>query len=236
MPVLTNRDAVELRRRLTAWLSPRVPGGLRSEVSELIVPDTSGFSSETVLFDAPIGAPGAPPGRYVARLRPDPALVPVFPEYDLVLQYRCMQLVGARTSVPVPPLVGVERDEAVLGTPFLVMGRVDGLVPADNPPYVFGGWMVNASRAALECLERESVAVLAGVHALHPGNADLSFLPGATDGESPLRSHFLREQAYYDWARDGQRSQASEAALRALEERWPSETPPVLAWGDARIG
>lgn len=39
----------------------------------------------------------------------------------------------------VPPPRWFEPDPAVLGAPFLVMSRVDGDAPADNPPYPIEG-------------------------------------------------------------------------------------------------
>ena len=48
-----------------------------------------------------------------------------------------------------------------LGSPFLLMRRVDGIVPSDIPPYTMAGWLFEASEAEQRKLERESVRVLA---------------------------------------------------------------------------
>ncbi len=64
-----------------------------------------------------------------------------------------MNLVRARTDVPVPDVRWVELDPQWLGTPFLVMRRIDGEAPPDIPPYVFGGWVADAppeTRAAMQ--------------------------------------------------------------------------------------
>ena len=68
-----------------------------------------------------------------------PDVFPVFPEYDIELQAKCMKLVRARTDVPAPEVRWVELDPQWLGTPFLVMRRIDGDAPPDIPPYVFDG-------------------------------------------------------------------------------------------------
>ncbi len=94
------------------------------------------MSSETVLFEMTIDGEHE---RYAARLAPMPDVYPVFPEYDIELQAKCMQLVRARTDVPAPEVRWVELDPQWLGTPFLVMRRIDGDAPPDIPPYVFDG-------------------------------------------------------------------------------------------------
>ena len=99
------------------------------------------MSSETVLFEMTVGGETE---RYAARLAPMPEVYPVFPEYDIELQAKCMNLVRARTDVPVPDVRWVELDPQWLGTPFLVMRRIDGEAPPDIPPYVFGGWVADA--------------------------------------------------------------------------------------------
>ncbi|MGA9556574.1 MAG: hypothetical protein WBR11_06960, partial [Terriglobales bacterium] len=48
-----------------------------------------------------------------------------------------------------------------LGTPFFVMDQVDGRVPLDNPPYVFTGWLLEATPEERAALQRSSIALLA---------------------------------------------------------------------------
>ena len=95
----------------------------------------------------------------------------MFPEYDLELQRRVMQTVAAHTEVPVPEVLAHETDAEWLGSPFLLMRRVDGIVPSDIPPYTMAGWLFEASEADQRKLERESVRVLARLHALHARDA-----------------------------------------------------------------
>ena len=94
------RDPDELRRRLHAWAARVVAPDV--EVTDVGAPEGTGMSSETLLFSLlrKGSAPNQPIERYVARLAPDPSVVPVFPEYDLPLQRRCMELVRALTDVP----------------------------------------------------------------------------------------------------------------------------------------
>ena len=50
---------------------------------------------------------------YAARLAPMPEVYPVFPQYDLELQRRCMDLVRAHTDVPAPEVVWYEARREV---------------------------------------------------------------------------------------------------------------------------
>ena len=129
-------------------------------------PATNGMSSETLLFDITYrDANGAPVDeRCVARLPPDDDATPVFPRYDMEMQFEAMRLVGARTSAPVPACLWLETDRAHLGTPFFVMRRVDGTVPPDLMPYTFGGnWLFDASPAEQRRVQDASVVALAEV-------------------------------------------------------------------------
>ena len=73
----------------------------------------NGMSSETVLFDMTVGRDYE---RFAARLAPTADVYPVFPEYDIELQAKCMTLVRERTDVPAPEVRWLELDEEWLGT------------------------------------------------------------------------------------------------------------------------
>ena len=79
------------------------------------------------------------------------------------------------------------------------MDRVDGRVPLDNPPYVFGGWLLEATPAERAELERASVKILADLHAIEaPADAFPALRPPA--GTGALRWHVDQQHAYYRWA------------------------------------
>ena len=109
-PQRTTRDRDELQQRLTDWLRATVDDAGAS-ISALSSPSGSGMSSETLLFDA-TWDDGAGPVAHplVARVAPQAVDVPVFPSYDLALQFRVMQLVGEASAVPVPPVRWLELD------------------------------------------------------------------------------------------------------------------------------
>jgi aminoglycoside phosphotransferase (APT) family kinase protein len=226
------RDLDEIEPALTAWALARFAEPVA--VTNVASPG-NGMSSETVLFDVQNVAEGGV-DRYVARLAPLPDLYPVFAHYDLELQRKCMALVRANTDVPAPEVAFFERDEEWLGTPFLVMRRIDGTPPPDIPPYVFEGWILDATPEQRRRLQDASVGLLARLHEIGPATHDLSFLAQPRFGESALDQQLGYQRWYYEWARNGVSYPLIERTLAWLDEHRPSEGDPVLNWGDARIG
>jgi aminoglycoside phosphotransferase (APT) family kinase protein len=246
----SSRDLEGLRRRLEAWLATKLPDGAAPVVGSLEGTSANGMSSETLLFDAEwTDDGGRRPERLVARMAPDPADVPVFPSYDLDRQYEVIRLVDRLTTVPVPPVWWSEPDPGPLGSPFFVMGRVDGDVPPDVMPYNFGdSWLFDAAPAEQRRLQDATVGVLAELHAidraqerfgfLAPDPTDVAGVPGAP-GDTPLRRRVALTRAWYQFAAAGlgRPSPLIERGFAWLEDQWPApEGPAVVCWGDSRIG
>lgn len=232
----TETDLGEVAERLTAWLTDRLGPSAAPAVSNLRRPTTSGMSSISILFDlAWTEDAGQQSAALVARLAPEASAFPVFPGYDLQHQADVMNFVATNSAVPVPRVRWVETSAEPLGTPFLVMEQVSGVAAADNPPYVFGGWLAEMSPEDQRAVERVSIRTLAEIHSI-PGAATGTATAGGTRG---LRAHFENERAYYEWTRrnDGLRIPVLERAFEWLEEHWPTQTSEdVLCWGDSRIG
>ncbi len=224
------RDVEALAVPIAGWLEtvlPSVDGPVT--ITDLHAPQGAGMSSVTLLFEA-IGKP------LVVRLPPDDTSFPVFPSYDIVQQFEVMALVAEHSAVPVPPIVGVERSGDVAGAPFGVMEAVAGRTPTDNPPYVFGGWLYDASAEERRELQDGTVEVLAELHGI--SDASTVFATLAPEGD-PLRAHVDAQRAYYEWtrSRDGVRIPVIEQAFDWLEQHWPADPGPgVLSWGDSRPG
>jgi aminoglycoside phosphotransferase (APT) family kinase protein len=162
---------------------------------------------------------------------------PTFPEYDLSLQVNSLQLVAARSSVPVPEVAWYEPDASVLDYPFYVMHRVEGLVPADIPPYPFAGWLFDATPEQRATLRRASLGVLARLHAIDVSGDDAAFLDRPQYGATALEQHLTYQREYYEWAREGTVYPILEKTFDWLDANRPDDTrPAVLNWGDSRIG
>ncbi len=235
----STRDRTELAHRLGDWLKSTLPAGSHPELVEASSPEGNGMSSETMLFSARWDDGDGPAvHRLVARIEPPDTAWPVFPTYDLEMQFRVMQLVRSRTDVPVPEPLWLEPDPEVLGGAFFVMSHVDGLVPRDVMPYTFGdNWVFDGSDEDRRRLQRSAVRALAGIHQLNPDNADLSFLEHRQPGESSLERSFRHWSAYHDWVVADSPSPLLSSAFAWLREHFPTDMgPDVLSWGDSRIG
>ncbi len=220
------RDVSAITEDLARWVSHEMSPG--AALGACAMPD-NGMANETVVFD--VGS-----DRFVARLAPHKDTpYPVFPVFDLRLQRDCLELVRARTDVPVPEVVRYEDDPQWLGTPFLVMRYIEGEVPRDTPPYLLEGWMTALSATDLKRVEESTVEVLVGIHQVRAG-ADLALFDHGRAEASPLGRQLAAQRAYYEWARDGRRVPAIEEALATLGSTVPPNNRLVLNWGDSRIG
>jgi aminoglycoside phosphotransferase (APT) family kinase protein len=235
----SSRDADDVRARLTAWLTTVLPNGadptvvLHSSVQE------NGLSSETVLLDATWTEDGTQRvGQYVARVAPAREDLPVFEHYALQDQYDAIRVVGEQTGVPVPQVRWMEPTGEVLGTPFFLMDRIDGLVPRDVLPYNFGdNWLFDAAPADQRRLQDSTVQVLADLHAIPDATGTFAFLDPSYDGPTALARNLARVRSWYEFAvPDIGRSAVAERGLAWLEAHVPTTDDAVLCWGDARIG
>jgi aminoglycoside phosphotransferase (APT) family kinase protein len=238
MPRTTTRSPAKTGERLQRWMNDRLGPAADARISNVDVPATNGLSSETVLFDATWNEEGAERSEaLVARVAPEDTAVPVFPVYDLERQFRVMQLVGELSSVPVPKVYWSEPDARPLGTPFFVMGRVDGEVPPDIMPYTFDSWLYAGSPDDQRRLQDATVGVLAELHGIDRAEERFGFLEVGSEG-SALRRHVDDQWSYYEWVTaDGLRSPLIERCFEWLRANWPAdESPTTLSWGDSRIG
>lgn len=239
-PKTSTRDLAATRDALEGWLATKLPAGAAPRISELQAPPTNGMSSETILFEATWTEDGDDhTAELVGRIPPDPANFPVFPTYDIPAQFAVMTKVRELSDVPVPEPLWLEPDPTVIGQPFFVMRRVEGVVPPDIMPYPFGGnWLYDATPEQQQKLQDTSTQVLADLHAIPEPEKHFGFLHEGIEGATALRRHYQSQILdFYDWASKETPSPLLERCFEWLEERWPAEEgQTVLSWGDARIG
>jgi aminoglycoside phosphotransferase (APT) family kinase protein len=133
---------------------------------------------------------------------------------------------AAAAGVTVPRPLYLCRDIAVIGHPFFIMTRVEGVAA---PHRVVRDFADQAGRdATVTSLGRE----LARIHGIRPPQADLGFLgsPPADPGLAAIAA--LRERL--DAA--GAPRPVLEWGLRALERNVPPPLPAVLCHNDFRTG
>jgi aminoglycoside phosphotransferase (APT) family kinase protein len=239
----TSRDVTTLPSVMSQWLSTVIPGGPTPDVTVESGIDSNGMSSETIVLTGTWEQDGSPvEQKWVARVAPSAADVPVFPSYRLDHQFEVIRLVGELTDVPVPQVRWMEQTGDILGTPFFLMDHIDGIVPPDVMPYTFGdNWFFDAPAERRRELQDATVEVLAKLHSIPDATATFDFLAQVDPpGDTPLRRHFGWLKDWYEFAvPDIGRSPLVERALAWLEEHFPADvaaTTPVLAWGDSRIG
>jgi aminoglycoside phosphotransferase (APT) family kinase protein len=238
----SSRDATTLPARLAAWLATVLPPGADPVVTLHSGIDANGMSSETILLDVDWTEDGeARHGEYVARVAPAAHDLPVFAHYELQDQYDAMRIVGEQTTVPVPAVRWMEPTGEVLGTPFFLMDRVEGVVPQDVLPYNFGdNWLHDAPREDQRRLQDASARVLAQLHAIPDAATTFDFLDPARHGHAGatlLERNLARTREWYEFAvADLDRSPLVERALAWLEANMPANDEAVLCWGDSRIG
>ena len=235
------RDISTLPGVMSQWLSTVIPGGTTPQVTVESGVDSNGMSSETIILTGRWDADGqAHEEKWVARVAPAEADVPVFSSYRMDHQFEVIRLVGEMTDVPVPRVRWLEPTGAVLGTQFFLMDYVSGVVPPDVMPYTFGdNWFADSPARSRRELQDNTVDVLAKLHAIPHAEDTFGFLADA-DEPNALRRNLDWLKAWYQFAvPDIGRSPLVEQALDWLEAHWPEDvaaTAPVLVWGDSRVG
>jgi aminoglycoside phosphotransferase (APT) family kinase protein len=201
------------------------------------------MSSETLILTGRWTDDGRPvEEKWVARVAPTGADVPVFSSYRMDHQFEVMRLAGELTDVPVPRVRWLEDTGEVLGAPFFLMDHVDGQVPPDVMPYTFGNnWFADATTEQQRLLQDSSVEVIAKLHTIPDAAATFDFLAQADPpGDTALRRHFGWLKDWYEFAAEGLgRSPLVDRALDWLEANFPDDIAAgesVLVWGDSRIG
>ena len=230
-PLLEDSEAT--RKKLESWFSAR--RGTVTRIPELTIPEASGMSNVTLLFDIE-WQEGDTVYREpcVGRLQPEISR-PVFPSYDLTLQYEVMDSIGRNSDIPVPELHGLETDTSVLGVQFYIMKRVDGRIPTDMPPYNMDGWMMHETTDEQQAsLWKSAVDTLGRYHRLD--YKELGFQGLEQPGKTPLQQQLDYWQGYLGWAMEGEGHAIGQRALDWLQANQPSDEPTVLCWGDSRLG
>jgi aminoglycoside phosphotransferase (APT) family kinase protein len=228
-------DLEGTRNKLARWFSDRM--GREVAVSDLKIPEGTGMSNVTLLFDISWEEAGETASEAcVGRLQPVVER-PVFPGYDLSLQYRVMEILSEQTDIPAPTMRGLELDTAVLGVPFYIMKKTEGRIPTDMPPYNMDGWMMHETTLEQrEKLWNAGLDTMARFHQLDHRALGFDFMDQPELGSTPLQQQLQYWRDYHDWAMEGRQHEIGSAALDWLQDNQPAEEMTRLCWGDSRIG
>jgi len=227
------------RRKLESWFAKKLQADGAVRIPELKIPEATGMSNVTLLFDVSYEKNGKSYTEgCVGRLQPE-IEKPVFPEYDLSIQYKAMDIVGNNTDIPAPGLLGLELDSSVLGTAFYVMKKADGRVPPDMPPYSMDGWMMHdIGPAERESLWNAGIDVMASFHRQCRDYKALGFdfLERPEPGANPLQKQLAYWEDYGKWALEGRSHSICDPVMQWLKDNQPKSEEFGLCWGDSRIG
>lgn len=235
------QDADAARTRLQQWFADgggELPASAEDvRIDKFEIPQSSGMSNITLLFDLHWRDGGEDFSRScVARVQPDPSHGKlVFEEYDMSLQYRCMDLLKGKA--PVPVMLGLEMDASVLGMPFYIMEKLDGVVPPDIPPLHMAGWVKEeCSPAERENLWWKGIEAMCQVHAVDWRSGGFEFLDRPERGDTALDQLLHTWDRYLQWAPDGLPHPEYERCLQWLYDNQPQKERYGLCWGDSRLG
>jgi aminoglycoside phosphotransferase (APT) family kinase protein len=237
MAVPSSRDIAATERQLARFLEATHPDLGHVEVTVLPSSAGTGFSGESLMFDARCldSTTGAQQVvECVARIRPD--AYTLYQDHDLELQWRVIDALSRGTDVPVPRIIAHDAIEGTwLGQQCFVMERIAGSVPADLPPYTVKGWMKDASADDQRRAYVGGLEVLAKIHAADWSALGLGFL---RDSSNPagLQVQLAHDEQFLAWIGSGRTFSELTSASQWLREHVPDDGVLALSWGDARLG
>jgi aminoglycoside phosphotransferase (APT) family kinase protein len=236
MAIPTQRDPEVTRKALRTWLAAKLPNAEELEISELSAPASTGFSNETILFDAHwVEAGDKREEQFVLRVKPTGYTV--FLESEFEAQYEVMKTLSEKSDVIVPKIWWYETDPTALGGDFYAMSRVHGRTPADTPPYHVSGWVADLSPAEREALWWSGIENMSRIH-----RVDYQALGFDTLFDRPARGALGLDQQlayyeeYFDWAQAGRSIPIAEQTREWIRANRPASTELGLVWGDSRVG
>ncbi len=197
---------------LASYLEERLPG-FRGPIEAQKTP--TGQSNPTFVLSTP-------GGRYVLRKKPPGQLLKSAHQVDR--EYRVMKAL-ADTDVPVPRMLHLCEDDAVVGTAFYVMAFVDGTVFWDPALPELS----NAQRAKLYDAQNRALAAL---HSVDPGKVGLADFGRAGSYFARQRDRWTKQYR----ASETERLEDMETLIAWLEQNEPPDDGrSSLVHGDYRI-
>ena len=224
-------DLADMQSRLTAWLQQKMP--LAQNLSILGMERSgAGLSNETFLFDLNWQEAGQQRSESMV-LRCPPKDYPVFPEYNLDKQFHVMERLQG-TNVPVPKVYWLEENKEVLASPFYIMGKIDGVIPPEYPPYHSFGVYYDATPQQRAKMWWGSLEAMSKVHLLDWQKLGFSFLGIPKGGSGPLDQQLEYWESFLNWRKE-EPQPILEATLDWLREKRYTPKHVTLCWGDCRM-
>ena len=198
---------------LSSYLAVHLPGDDPIEV------ERHAFGHSNVTFFVTRGE-----ARYVLRRPPEGPLPPG--THDVAREYRVLSGL-AGSGVRAPRAVLLCEDASVIGAPFYLMERVDGVVIREEMPPALDG---SEDRRRIG---EELVDALVELHSVDPATAGLGGL-GKPEGFCARQIRRRREQLAMTVAHTRPRPDLEEVAAW-LAENVPASPPPTVVHGDYNL-
>ncbi|HYA35918.1 MAG TPA: phosphotransferase family protein [Candidatus Binataceae bacterium] len=217
----------ERRPALQRWLSERLGARASSVDLRNIWRLSAGHSNETFALDVSWSESGSRRNQILV-LRTRPEGEGLLEPYDVLKQYRVMKAL-ADSDVPVPKMYWAESDESVIGRPFFVMEKLDGVIVEFEIP----DYLQSAPPEKIRRMSTRYAEVFAAIHRIDWKARGLNFLD---QGGDPVE----RELGW--WEAELRRVQpgplpAFDVLNRWLREHMPKPSPVVtLVHGDPKPG
>ncbi len=224
--------ADEVQARLRDWLETNVEGWSNVRLRPLEVSLGSGFSAEIFFVDVDYDdAAGAQTRTLVVRRQPTDLEVVL--GSSLELQGRMMAALDRLKQAPVPDWIGMELDPAVLGNPFLIMGRVEGQSATQNPNYNSTGWIADMAPAERGVTWKNAIEAFAQLSKIDWQADGFAFLARAEWGKPGLDQYLGHIEAWYRGCRKDRVMPTVDAAIAYIRAHEPKDTPVNVLWGDS---
>jgi aminoglycoside phosphotransferase (APT) family kinase protein len=234
--VTKRRDADEIGRALRPWLTHRL-AGQKLDALNVTAPSGHGFSNDTVMVDATVDGRGVP---LVVQAAPTGA--GLFPDYPIERMAAVQRDLRDHSDVPIANVRWFEAETSVLGAPFYVMDRIEGLVPDESPTsYHCSGWVSEGSTRQRRQMWLSMLDAMGRLHRVDVAT-HFSYLTANRWGMSldadPAAERVRQWRDFTVWA-----SETGDPP-RPLMDAWDTlgrALPPrpdrlSINWGDAKLG
>jgi aminoglycoside phosphotransferase (APT) family kinase protein len=222
--------------RLARWVGDRLraDGIVTDDVTcGFVGPVPTGNSNVTKPFTA--SWTGADEGSLELVLRMQVPDNQIFLDADVLREHRVLTALVGEQAVPSPTPRWAEPDPDVLGAPFFVMDRVSGTVLTGAPSIHAEGWLADCTPSERRTAWESAMRVVTAVPQVD-WKSTVPFLANGAYG-TDLESRLDHVSEWYRWVVGDRAYPVTDVALAHLRAEVPADPgPPVLVWGDARMG
>lgn len=217
--------------RLCAWLSENTQLGSNCRIVTVGQPKT-GFSAYTLLCSIISDT-----GEADVVVRIEHGGRTIFKDASIERQARMMEALRDR-GIVVPEILGWDEDEAILGAPFLVMRRADGVSLPQHPSYHVAGLLIDLDLAGCARAWQQSLEIIAKINLLD-WRAGFDFLLSPSYGEPGL-DHYLGWMGAWRVMAHAAPHPVIDRAMQFLHDNRPplaeAGVRAGVLWGDSNPG